>query len=119
MTSWFASDLHLDPSTPQIADRFMRFLAGPARGARSLFLLGDLFEAWIGDDDSGDPFNAEVVTALRAASDAGLKISVMHGNRDFLLGDDFATAAGLTLLLMTLVFNIAGFVLRKRFRQAY
>ncbi len=51
VTVWFASDLHLDPSTPEIAARFHRFLDGPVQGARSLFLLGDLFEAWIGDDD--------------------------------------------------------------------
>jgi UDP-2,3-diacylglucosamine hydrolase len=51
VTSWFASDLHLDPSTPEIAARFRRFLAGPVRSAHSLYLLGDLFEAWIGDDD--------------------------------------------------------------------
>ena len=94
----FVSDLHLSPRSPGATALFIRFLAGRARQAESLYILGDLFEAWIGDDDSGDPFNAEVVTALRAASDAGLKISVMHGNRDFLLGDDFATAAGVTLL---------------------
>jgi UDP-2,3-diacylglucosamine hydrolase len=94
----FVSDLHLSPRSPGATALFIRFLAGRARRAEALYILGDLFEAWIGDDDSGDPFNAEVVTALRAASDAGLKISVMHGNRDFLLGDDFATAAGITLL---------------------
>ena len=94
----FISDLHLSPRSPGAAALFIRFLAGRARQAEALYILGDLFEAWIGDDDSGDPFNAQVVAALRAASDAGLTISVMHGNRDFLLGDDFATAAGVTLL---------------------
>ncbi len=94
----FASDLHLSPRSPGATALFIRFLAGRARQAEALYILGDLFEAWIGDDDSGDPFNAQVVAALRAASDAGLTISVMHGNRDFLLGDDFATAAGVTLL---------------------
>jgi len=77
---------------------FLQFLAGRAREAEELYILGDLFEAWIGDDDSGDPFNAEVVAALRASSDAGLRISVIHGNRDFLLGDGFAAATGARLL---------------------
>ena len=53
MSSWFASDLHLDPATPEIAARFRRFLAGPARDAHSIYLLGDLFEAWLGDIGSG------------------------------------------------------------------
>ena len=94
----FVSDLHLSPRSPGATALFIRFLAGRARQAEALYILGDLFEAWIGDDDSGDPFNAEIVAALRAASDAGLKVSVMHGNRDFLLGDDFSTTAGVTLL---------------------
>ena len=66
MTAWFASDLHLDPSTPDIADRFLRFLSGPVRGADALFLLGDLFEAWIGDDDP-EPAHCGAVAAIAAA----------------------------------------------------
>jgi UDP-2,3-diacylglucosamine hydrolase len=77
---------------------FLDFLSGRARQASELFILGDLFETWIGDDDIGDPFHAEIIAALRAASDAGLRISVMHGNRDFLLGADFAAASGVRLI---------------------
>lgn len=95
---FFVSDLHLSPRSPGATRLFLRFLAGRARQAAELYILGDLFEAWIGDDDSGDPFNAQVVAALRAASDAGLRIGVMHGNRDFLLGDGFAAATGARLL---------------------
>lgn len=95
---FFVSDLHLSPRSPGATRLFLQFLAGRAREAEELYILGDLFEAWIGDDDSGDPFNAQVVAALRAASDAGLRIGVMHGNRDFLLGDGFAAATGARLL---------------------
>ena len=95
---FFASDLHLSPRSPGATRLFLQFLAGRARQAEELYILGDLFEAWIGDDDSGDPFNAQIVAALRAASDAGLRISVMHGNRDFLLGDGFAAATGARLI---------------------
>lgn len=94
----FVSDLHLSPRSPGATALFLRFLAGRARQAEALYILGDLFEAWIGDDDCDDPYNAQIVAALRAASDAGLKISVMHGNRDFLLGEGFAAATGATLL---------------------
>ena len=97
MTAWFASDLHLDPSTPQIADRFKRFLAGPARDARSLFLLGDLFEAWIGDDDP-EPAHREVVAALADAAAAGTLVYVMRGNRDFMIGERFCAESGAILL---------------------
>ena len=95
---FFVSDLHLSPRSPGATRLFLQFLAGRGRQAEELYILGDLFEAWIGDDDSGDPFNAQVVAALRAASDAGLRISVMHGNRDFLLGDGFAAATGAWLI---------------------
>ena len=97
MTSWFASDLHLDPSTPQIADRFKRFLAGPARESRSVFLLGDLFEAWIGDDDP-EPAHREVVAAIAALAAAGTLVYVMRGNRDFMIGERFCADAGAILL---------------------
>jgi len=95
---FFISDLHLSPRSPGATRLFLQFLAGPAREADELYILGDLFEAWIGDDDTEDSFNAGIVKALRAASDAGLKIGVMHGNRDFLLGSGFAAATGCKLL---------------------
>lgn len=77
---------------------FRDFLAGPARRATRLTILGDLFDAWAGDDDLSDPFNAEVIAALRALADSGVTIDLMVGNRDFLLGAAFAAAAGVCLL---------------------
>jgi len=94
---WFAPDVHLDPSTPEIAGRFQRFLAGPARGARALFLLGDLFEAWIGDDDP-EPAHQAVIGSIAAMAAAGTKIFVMRGNRDFMIGERFCAASGARLL---------------------
>jgi len=94
----FISDLHLSPRSPGATRLFLQFLGGRARQADELFILGDLFEAWIGDDDCDAPFNAEVVAALRLASESGLKISAMHGNRDFLLGTGFTAATGVKLL---------------------
>jgi len=91
----FISDLHLSPRTPGAMRLFCRFLAERARAASELYILGDLFEAWIGDDDDSAQ---EAIAALRAASDAGLCIRVMHGNRDFLLGEGFAAAAGVQLI---------------------
>ncbi|MDX9995746.1 MAG: UDP-2,3-diacylglucosamine diphosphatase, partial [Rhodocyclaceae bacterium] len=61
----FVSDIHLSPHAPATADRFLAFLAGPAREATSLTILGDLFDYWAGDDDLADPFNARIVAALR------------------------------------------------------
>jgi UDP-2,3-diacylglucosamine hydrolase len=97
VTAWFASDLHLDPSTPDIADRFRRFLAGPVRGARSLFLLGDLFEAWLGDDDP-EPAHRAAITGIAAVAAAGTLVYVMRGNRDFMIGERFCADAGAILL---------------------
>ncbi len=77
---------------------FLDFLAGQARQAGSLTILGDLFDYWAGDDDLADPFNANIVAALRALSDSGVRLDFMAGNRDFLVGNDFAAAAGLALL---------------------
>lgn len=107
MTSWFASDLHLDPSTPQIADRFRRFLAGPAREARSVFLLGDLFEAWIGDDDP-EPAHREVVAAIAALAAAGTLVYVMRGNRDFMIGERFCADAGAMLIDDPVILDVDG-----------
>jgi len=95
---FFISDLHLSPRSPGATALFLQFLSGRARQAEALYILGDLFEAWIGDDDIDDAYHAKIVVALRAASDAGLKIYLMHGNRDFLLGEQFAAATGAKLL---------------------
>jgi UDP-2,3-diacylglucosamine hydrolase len=97
VTAWFASDLHLNPTTPDIADRFRRFLAGPVRGARSLFLLGDLFEAWLGDDDPETAHRA-AVTSIAGVAESGTLVYVMRGNRDFMIGERFCRDAGAILL---------------------
>lgn len=97
----FVSDLHLSAQAPGVTRLFLDFLAGRARAAAELYILGDLFEAWPGDDcidDLDDRYNAGIVAALRDLSDAGVALSVMRGNRDFLLGDDFAAKSGARLL---------------------
>ena len=93
----FVSDLHLCSSRPETCRIFFAFLAGPARRAQALYILGDLFEYWAGDDDIGDPFNASVIAALRDYAGAA-PVFVMHGNRDFLIGPRFADAAGAQLI---------------------
>jgi UDP-2,3-diacylglucosamine hydrolase len=95
MPTYVVSDLHLDPSHPEIAAQFHAFLAGPVREAEALYVLGDLFEAWVGDDA---PAHRDTIVALRGAADAGVALHFMHGNRDFLLGERFCRAAGGTLL---------------------
>ena len=94
----FISDLHLSPRSPGATRLFIDFLAGFARPGSELYIPGDLVGAWIGGGGIADPFHAEIVTALRAASDGGLRINIMHGNRDFLLGADFASASGVRLI---------------------
>ena len=94
----FISDLHLQASHPRTAEAFFRFLAERAAHAERLYLLGDIFEYWAGDDDLDDPFNDSVAAALRRVSDAGTAVYWLAGNRDFLVGTGFAQAAGLTLL---------------------
>lgn len=93
----FASDLHLSPRSPGATALFLGFLAGRARQAEALYILGDLFEVWVGDDVS-DAWHRNIIQALRRTSDAGVRIHVMHGNRDFALGDAFAAAAGVQLI---------------------
>jgi UDP-2,3-diacylglucosamine hydrolase len=97
MASLFVSDLHLDPARPGITRLFGDFIEGEARGADALYILGDLFEAWVGDDDPSDT-GAFVAEKIRALADSGVPVSFMHGNRDFLLGDDYARRAGMKLL---------------------
>jgi len=92
----FIADIHLTAERPRTAEAFFAFLAGPARAAGSLFILGDLFDYWVGDDDDL-PFNREVCDALRAAS-AETAIHFIPGNRDLLAGEGFARRAGVELL---------------------
>ena len=93
----FISDLHLDAAHPGIARQFLAFLDGEAREAAALYILGDLFEVWVGDDDP-DPASREIVAALRRLTDGGVPCFVMHGNRDFLLGERFCRETGARLL---------------------
>lgn len=97
MTRLFASDLHLDAARPEITDQFLGLLAGAARDAQSLYLLGDLFEVWLGDDEPG-ALGERVIAALAALSGAGVSLFVMQGNRDFLLGERFCERAGASLM---------------------
>ena len=94
----FISDLHLTPARAEINRIFFDFLRGPARDAQALYILGDLFEYWAGDDDLGDPFNARVAACLKDLGQTGVPVYVMHGNRDFLLFERFARASGVRLL---------------------
>ena len=104
----FVSDLHLTPSMPKTAQAFFDFLSQQASHAQQLYLLGDIFEYWAGDDDLTEPFNQRVVDALRAVSDGGTRVFWIAGNRDFLAGDAFAQAAGLTMLADPYPTEIAG-----------
>ena len=97
MSTLFVSDLHLDPVRPEITSLFLRFLREEAAGADALYILGDLFEAWVGDDDPSEA-GAEVAAGLRALADAGVPLYFMHGNRDFLVGADYARRAGMRIL---------------------
>ncbi len=107
MATLFISDLHLAASRPEITSAFEIFLSGAALQGESLYILGDLFEYWAGDDDLDDPFNARVIEALARCS-ARVPVFFMHGNRDFLAGAQFASVAGLTLLNDPLVAQISG-----------
>lgn len=107
MTTLFISDLHLEESRPDITDAFMAFLSEKAAGVERLFILGDFFEAWIGDDEH-TPLQEQVAGALKALSDTCTDIFLMHGNRDFLIGDDFCQRAGATLLADPTVIDLYG-----------
>lgn len=107
MTTLFISDLHLDPERPAITRLFLEFLEGEARGAAALYILGDLFEAWVGDDDDSE-LARDVAGGLCALAGAGVPAYLMHGNRDFLLGEAYAGRCGARLLDDPAVEMIAG-----------
>ena len=107
MTVLLISDLHLDAARPQITALFERFLHNQGRQATALYILGDLFEAWVGDDDDGE-LPTRVAAALADLRAAGVTVYFMAGNRDFLLGDAYARRAGLTLLADGAVHTLAG-----------
>ena len=97
MSTLFIADLHLDPERPAITELFGRFIDEEARGADALYILGDLFEAWVGDDDPSAT-GTFVADKLRGLADSGVPVYFMRGNRDFLLGEDYARRAGMTIL---------------------
>lgn len=97
MTTLFVSDLHLEADRPDIADQFLRFLETEALNADALYILGDLFESWIGDDDPNEHY-AWIKQGLRKLTKKDIPVFFMHGNRDFMIGDDFADETAITIL---------------------
>ncbi len=97
MTTLFISDLHLEAGKPEIGTQFREFLEGEARDADAVYILGDLFESWVGDDDP-NPHYATMKSALRSLVDAGVPVFFMHGNRDFMISTLFAEETGVTIL---------------------
>ena len=107
MPTLLISDLHLDASRPAQVATFLDFLARDARGANALYILGDLFETWIGDDDDA-PLAADVARGLSALAASGVPVRFVHGNRDFLLGADYAARCGMALLPEASVHDVEG-----------
>jgi UDP-2,3-diacylglucosamine hydrolase len=108
MAALLISDLHLSSTRPEINRAFFEFLRRRAAQARDLWILGDLFEYWVGDDDLEDPFNAKVVAALAELARGGTRVRVMHGNRDFLMGPGFEKASGAELVADPLLVDLYG-----------
>ena len=104
----FVSDLHLSSELPKTTERFFGFLRNHALKTKALYLLGDIFEYWAGDDDLEDPFHRVVIQSLRNVSDHGVSVYWIAGNRDFLVGDSFASACGMQLLSEPHIAEIAG-----------
>lgn len=107
MATLFIADLHLSTEEPAITAGFLRLLAGEARAADALYILGDLFEAWIGDDDP-NPLHANIASAIKALVDSGVPCYFIHGNRDFLVGKRFAHQSGMILLPEEQVLTLYG-----------
>ena len=107
MSTLFISDLHLEDARPEPSGWLTAFLEGPAQSADAVYILGDLFEYWIGDD-ALSPTARELASATHRLASQGLPIHFMHGNRDFLLGDHYADLAGFTLLPETVVVDLYG-----------
>jgi UDP-2,3-diacylglucosamine hydrolase len=108
LSTLFISDLHLCPGRPEINRSFSGFLQREAKSASALYILGDLFEYWAGDDDLGDPFNAAVIAGLARLVESGVPIYLMHGNRDFVIGEVFARASLVTLLTDPTLLSLYG-----------
>ena len=107
MSRLFVSDVHLDASTPEATEQFLEFLRTRAADAEALYILGDLFETWVGDDDP-DPAKARVCEGLRTLTTGGTGCFVLHGNRDFLIGRDFCRNTGSRLLADPIVLDLDG-----------
>lgn len=107
MTTLFISDLHLEVDRPDIGEQFFAFLEDEAKDAEALYILGDLFDAWVGDDDP-NPHFADVKKALRALVDSGVPVYFMHGNRDFMVGEDFAEETGVRILPDPIAIDLYG-----------
>ena len=107
MSTLFISDLHLEAARPDIGEQFLRFLREEASSADALYILGDLFDSWVGDDDP-DSYYASIKIALRKLVDSGVPLFFMCGNRDFMVGSVFAAETGATLLPDPCVLDIAG-----------
>ena len=103
----FISDLHLSPAHPESVELFLRFLGQRAQRAEALYILGDLFDAWIGDDNETAPIPT-ILSAMRALQDKGCQLFIMPGNRDFLLGKTFAEKSAATLLPDPIVIDLYG-----------
>ncbi len=108
MRSLFISDLHLSDARPEANEKFISFVEGQAQGAQALYILGDLFEYWIGDDDLAEPFNAMVAGFFTALGRSGVQLRLMHGNRDFLIGERFCAVTGAQLLEDPCVIDLDG-----------
>jgi UDP-2,3-diacylglucosamine hydrolase len=104
----FVSDLHLSSARPHLVAAFHAFVGGPARSAKALYVLGDLFDVWLGDDQLREPLAAAVAAALAELSGRGVPVFLQTGNRDFLLGERFAQACRATLLPDAIVHDVQG-----------
>ena len=106
--SLFISDLHLSAKQPRSTEVFMHFMQHRAPGAEAVYMLGDLFESWAGDDDLDDPFHQRISHALRTLAAGGTHLFIMHGNRDFLMAEKLAAACNATLLPDPTLLNLYG-----------
>ena len=108
MQALFIADLHLTEERPEANERYFSLVEGKARNAQALYILGDFFEYWVGDDDLGEPFNAVIAGLLADLTKRGVRLYLMHGNRDFLIGERFCAATGAHLLPDPSIHEIQG-----------
>ena len=108
MHTLFISDLHLSQERPEITQSFLKFLSEQATSAEALYILGDLFEVWIGDSPLMTEQHQTIIDGLRRLTDHGIPVFIMHGNRDFLLGNDFELSTGCRLISDPTVIDLYG-----------